>query len=92
MAAAEFSEFAGILSAALSQHHLSGFGIAQLEFHQITDLIIYAERAGITVTNYDGTKTLFTTTDAQSAWHVYAADVNGYFSPSGYVVEKITLQ
>ena len=58
----------------------------------ITDLIIYAERAGITVTNYDGTKTLFTTTDAQSAWHVYAADVNGYFSPSGYVVEKITLQ
>ena len=26
----EFSKFAGILSAALSQHHLSGFGIAQL--------------------------------------------------------------
>ena len=32
MATAEFSKFAGILSAALSQHHLSGFGIAQLEF------------------------------------------------------------
>ena len=30
---AEFSKFAGILSAALSQHHLSGFGITQLEFH-----------------------------------------------------------
>ena len=29
MATAEFSKFAGILSAALSQHHLSGFGIAQ---------------------------------------------------------------
>ena len=28
----EFSKFAGILSAALSQHHLSGFEIAQLEF------------------------------------------------------------
>ena len=31
---AEFSEFAGILSAALSQH-LSGFETAQLEFHQL---------------------------------------------------------
>ena len=34
LAIAEFSKFAGIWSAALSQHHLSGFGIAQLEFHQ----------------------------------------------------------
>ena len=31
----EFSKFAVILSAALSQHHLSGFGIAQLEFHHL---------------------------------------------------------
>ena len=31
----EFSKFAGILSAALSQHHLSGFGIAELEFHHL---------------------------------------------------------
>ena len=30
MATAEFSKFADILSAALSQHHLSGFEIAQL--------------------------------------------------------------
>ena len=29
----EFSKFAGILSAALAQHHLSGFERAQLEFH-----------------------------------------------------------
>ena len=29
---AEFSKFAGILSAALSQHHLLRFEIAQLEF------------------------------------------------------------
>ena len=35
MATAEFSKFAVILSAALSQHHLSGFEIAQLEFHHI---------------------------------------------------------
>ena len=33
VATAEFSKFADILSTALSQHHLSGFGIAQLEFH-----------------------------------------------------------
>ena len=33
MATAEFSKFAGILSAALSQHHLLGFQLAQLEFH-----------------------------------------------------------
>ena len=33
VATAVFSKFAGILSAALSQHHLSGFEIAQLEFH-----------------------------------------------------------
>ena len=30
---AEFSKFAGIVRAALSQHHLLGFEIAQLEFH-----------------------------------------------------------
>ena len=35
VATAEFSKLAGILSAALSQHHLSGFGIAQLEFHHL---------------------------------------------------------
>ena len=30
VATAEFSKFAGILNAALSQHHLLGFEIAQL--------------------------------------------------------------
>ena len=34
-ATAEFSEFADILSAALSQRHLSGFEIAQREFHYL---------------------------------------------------------
>ena len=33
VATVEFYKFAGILSAALSQHRLSGFEIAQLEFH-----------------------------------------------------------
>ena len=31
----EFSKFAGILSAALSQYHLLGFKIAELEFHHL---------------------------------------------------------
>ena len=32
MATAEFSKFTGILNAALSQHHLLGFEIGQLDF------------------------------------------------------------
>ena len=32
---AEFSKFADILSAVLSQHHLLGFEIAQLGFHHL---------------------------------------------------------
>ena len=35
VATVEFSKFAGILNTALSQHHLSGFEIAQLEFHHL---------------------------------------------------------
>ena len=35
VAAVDFSKFAGILSAALSQHHLSGFELAQREFHHL---------------------------------------------------------
>jgi len=35
VATAVFSKFAGVLSAALSQHHLLGFEIAQLEFHHL---------------------------------------------------------
>ena len=35
VATAEFSKFAGILSAVLSQHHLRGFERAQLEFHHL---------------------------------------------------------
>ena len=35
VATAEFSKFAGILSAALSHHHLLGFEIVQLEFYHV---------------------------------------------------------
>ena len=44
MAAAEFSKFAGVLSAALSQHHLSGFEIAQLT--KIRLIIFFAAKDG----------------------------------------------
>ena len=40
VATAEFSKFAGILSAALSQHHLLGFEIAPLEFHHLHSLCL----------------------------------------------------
>ena len=39
VATAKFSRFAGILSAALSQHHLLGFEIAQLEFITSTSFV-----------------------------------------------------
>ena len=35
VATAEFSKYAGLLSAPLSQNHLLGFEIAQLEFHHL---------------------------------------------------------
>ena len=35
VATAEFSELVGILSAALSQHYLLGFELAELEFHHL---------------------------------------------------------
>ena len=41
MATREFSKFAGILSAALSQHHLLGFEIAQLEFRHLTSKVMF---------------------------------------------------
>ena len=40
VATAKFPKFAGILSAALSQHHLLGFELDQLEFyHTSTGLV-----------------------------------------------------
>ena len=40
VATAEFSKFAGILSAILSQHHLSGFEIAQLGFQYAKPILL----------------------------------------------------
>ena len=43
LATAEFSKFAGILSAALSEHHLLGFDIAQLEFHPALFIVMLSK-------------------------------------------------
>ena len=50
MTTAEFSKFAGILSVALSQHHLLGFEIAQLEFHSppLTLFVVMLPKANLT--------------------------------------------
>ena len=41
MTTAEFSIFAGILNAAVLQHHLLGFEIAQLYFHPLNILDLH---------------------------------------------------
>ena len=50
MAAAEFSKFAGILSAELSQYHLLEFEIALLEFHhlQLALFVVMLPKAHLT--------------------------------------------
>ena len=45
---AEFSKFAGILSAALSQHHLSGFEIAQIPSPPLALFIMMLPKAHLT--------------------------------------------
>ena len=48
MATVEFSKFAGILNEALSQHHLLGFEIAQLEFHHLALFVVMLPKAHLT--------------------------------------------
>ena len=44
----EFSKFAGILSAALQEHHLLGFEIVQLEFHHLSSFAVMLPKAHLT--------------------------------------------
>ena len=44
---AEYSKFAGLLSVAVTQHHLLGFEIAQLEFHHLHKLCSYLQITGL---------------------------------------------
>ena len=48
MATAEFSKFAGILSAALSQHHLSGFEIAGISSPPLALFIVVLPKSHLT--------------------------------------------
>ena len=43
VATSDFSKFAGILCASLSQHHLSGFEIAQLESHITSTSFVHSD-------------------------------------------------
>ena len=45
VATAEFSKFAGILSAALSQHHLLGFDIAEIPSSPLALFIVMLPKA-----------------------------------------------
>ena len=45
MATAEFSKFADMLSETLSQHHLLGFEITQLEFHHLALFVVMLPKA-----------------------------------------------
>ena len=45
---AEFSKLAGILKAALSQHQLSGFEIAQLQVHLLALFVVMLSKAYLT--------------------------------------------
>ena len=49
VATAEFSKFAGMLNAALSQHHLLGFEIAQLDFHHLHWLCLKSTLSDVNV-------------------------------------------
>ena len=49
MATDEFSKFAGILKAALSQHILLGFEIAQLEFHHLALFLVMLPKTHFTL-------------------------------------------
>ena len=51
---AEYSKFAGILSAALSQHSLLGFEIAQLEFHRLHWLLFRVMPPNSHLTSHSG--------------------------------------
>ena len=48
MGTTEFSKFAGILNAALSQHHLLGFETAQLESPPLALFVVMLPKAHLT--------------------------------------------
>ena len=74
VATAEFSKFAGILSAALSQHHLLEFEIAQLEFHHppLALFIVMLPKAHLTsYSRMSGSRWVITPSWSSGSWRSF---------------------
>ena len=73
VATAEFSKFAGILSAALLQHYLLGFEIAQLEFHHLYSLfVVILPKAHLTLhSRMSGSRLVITPLWLSGSWRSF---------------------
>ena len=73
VATAEFSKFACILSSALSQHHVLGFQIAQMEFHPPLALfIMMLPKAHLTLpSRVSGCRWLITPSWSSGSWRSF---------------------
>ena len=81
VATAEFSKFAGILTAALSQHHLSGFEIAQLESPPLALFIVMLSKAHLTShSKMSGSRWVITASWLSGSWKsfLYSSSVYSY--------------
>ena len=84
MATAEFSKFAGILNAALSQHHLSGFEIAQLEFpsHPLALSVVMLPKAHlISHSRMSGSRWVITPSWLSGSWRSFFIQFCVFFPP-----------
>ena len=81
VATAELSRFAGILSAALSQHHLLGFEIAQLEFHHfpLALFIVVLPKAHLTShSRMSGSRWVITPSWLSGSWRSFLYSSSRY--------------
>ena len=81
VASAESSKFAGVLSAAFSQHHLLGFEIALLEFHQLHLFIVMLPKAHLTShSRMSGSRWVITPSWISGSWRsfLYSSSVYSY--------------
>ena len=82
LATADFSKFAGILSTALSQHHLSGFEIAQLISSPLLALfIVMLPKAHLTLhSRMSGSRWVITPSWLSGSWRsfLYSSSVYSY--------------
>ena len=82
VATAEFSKFAGILSASVSQHHLSGFEMAQLEFHwsPLALFVVMLSKAHLTShSRMSGSRWVITPSWLSGLWRSFLYSFSVYF-------------